>query len=139
MIASLRRRILRAIPALLAIGALSCLIWGFFLQPNRLEVHHMHLAVALPPMRVVAISDLHVGSPFIDEAKVREVVRRANDTHPDVILLLGDFVVGHGNDRGQVIGGEFIPAEMISSVLAGLRAPGGVYAVLGNHDWWTDG
>jgi predicted MPP superfamily phosphohydrolase len=38
-----------------------------------------------------------------------------------------------------VIGGDPVDAEPIAEVLAGLRAPGGVVAVLGNHDWWYDG
>jgi hypothetical protein len=37
------------------------------------------------------------------------------------------------------MGGRFVPPEMIASVLGRLRAPLGVYAVLGNHDRWLDG
>jgi uncharacterized protein len=38
-----------------------------------------------------------------------------------------------------VAGGEFMEPERIAESLRGLRAPLGVYAVLGNHDWWFDG
>jgi predicted MPP superfamily phosphohydrolase len=33
---------------------------------------------------------------------------------------------------------RFIPAGEWASVLAGLKAPLGVHAILGNHDWWED-
>jgi len=34
---------------------------------------------------------------------------------------------------------RFITPEAIGNALAGLRAPLGIVAVLGNHDWWFDG
>jgi predicted MPP superfamily phosphohydrolase len=49
-----------------------------------------------------------------------------NELEPDLILLTGDFVTGSA--RYSVACGE---------ELAGLEAPHGVYAVLGNHDNWT--
>jgi predicted MPP superfamily phosphohydrolase len=48
-------------------------------------------------------------------------------------VLLGDYVI-HG-----LVGGTFVEPEITAEVLGGLRAPGGVVAVLGNHDWWYDG
>ena len=50
----------------------------------------------------------------------------------DIIVLLGDYVAGHR----QVT--RFIPASEWAPVLAGLKAPLGVHAILGNHDWWED-
>lgn len=38
-----------------------------------------------------------------------------------------------------VVGGHFIEPEASARVLRSLQAPLGVYAVLGNHDWWFDG
>ena len=35
--------------------------------------------------------------------------------------------------------GRFVPPETTAARLAGLHAPHGVVAVLGNHDWWLDG
>jgi hypothetical protein len=48
-------------------------------------------------------------------------------------VLLGDFVI-HG-----VLGGSFVEPEAAIRAMAGIRAPLGVVAVLGNHDWWFDG
>ena len=58
---------------------------------------------------------------------------RTNDEYPDLIVILGDLVVQ------DVVGGHFVEPEPIAEVLRGLRAPLGVIAVLGNHDWWYDG
>jgi predicted MPP superfamily phosphohydrolase len=48
------------------------------------------------------------------------------------VVLLGDFVI-----QG-VVGGEFVAPEEIAARLSRINAPLGVYAVLGNHDWWLD-
>jgi predicted MPP superfamily phosphohydrolase len=122
------RLVLNALPALL-------LLWGFVIEPRRLTVRHETLALprwpqALSGQRVAALSDIHVGPS--GRARVEEIVARTNAEKPDLIVLLGDYVTGHRPDS------EIAP-EMISSALAGLHAPLGVFAVLGNHDWWTDG
>ena len=66
------------------------------------------------------LADLHVGSPFTNSLK------------PDLIVIPGDFVI-HG-----VRGGTFVAPEDAAAVLARLTAPMGVWASLGNHDWWLD-
>ena len=83
-------------------------------------------------MRVALITDLHVGSLYIDENKVRQVVARTNASRPDLILLLGDYVCNIGK-FSQIAPDVFAPW------LEPLKAPLGVYAILGNHDWWYDG
>ena len=88
---------------------------------------------ALGPLHIVALADLHTGSPHITVEKVAEVVARVNAAHPDLIVLLGDYVI-HG-----VRGGHFVEPERTAAALRGLAAPLGVFAVLGNHDWWYDG
>jgi len=64
---------------------------------------------------------------------VSSVVRRINALRPDIVLLLGDYVI-HG-----VLFGRFATPEATAKVLGGIRAKYGVFAVLGNHDWWLDG
>ncbi len=55
-----------------------------------------------------------------------------NAGHPDMIVLLGDFVVTH------MIGSRLVPPETTAVELAKLDAPLGVFAVLGNHDRWLN-
>ena len=112
-------------------------IWAFVIEPNRLVVHEETIALsnwpgALDGLRIAALSDIHAGSPFIDLDKLRLVVKRTNETNPDVIVLLGDYMV-----RDSWHSKEIAP-EVIAEELKGLHAPLGVYAVLGNHDWWYD-
>jgi predicted MPP superfamily phosphohydrolase len=106
-------------------------------EPASLRIREHRLAIPGWPakrsgMRIALLSDLHVGSPFNGPGKLKEVVRRTNEARPDLVLILGDLVIQ------DVIGGKFVPPEEIASELGRLRAPLGVYAVLGNHDRWLD-
>ena len=108
------------------------------IEAGLLVVREIPLAIprwpaALGPLRIAAISDMHTGAPHISLDKLREMVARTNAAHPDLVVLLGDYVI-HG-----VVGGRFVPPEPTVAVLRELRAPLGVFAVLGNHDWWYDG
>ncbi len=80
----------------------------------------------LPPDRdgtvVVVASDIHLGS-LTSQRWISSVVSEINDQHPDLIILAGDVVEGHG-DRAN----DFLPA------MRNLSAPLGVWAVNGNHE-----
>ena len=113
-------------------------LWAFWLEPSSLRV--VHRTIVLRPwhmehagLRVAVMSDLHVGAPYRNIAALKKIVAATNAEQPDLILLLGDFVI-----RG-VVGGHFVAPETIADELSGLHAPLGVVAVLGNHDWWFDG
>ena len=82
------------------------------------------------PIRVALISDLHVGSASTDPARIARLVARVDALRPDLILLAGDFLAGDDPVGPATTGRLLAP-------LARLRAPLGVFAVLGNHDHWT--
>ena len=130
-------RVGRWIAASLVLVALSLGAWAFWLEPSSLrnEVHQIRLP-AWPDQcdgfRIALLADLHVGSPYNGATKLREIVELTRRAEPDLILLLGDFVI-HG-----VVGGSFVSPEDSARELGRLVAPAGVYAVLGNHDWWFD-
>ena len=129
-----KRLIVRTLAVLAATGAFLA-VWAFFWEPRRLVVRESEIALPCwrgAPVRVAVVSDLHIGSPYTGVKKLDRVVDAINAGRPDVVLLLGDFVI-----QG-VIGGRFVPPERIAQGLGRLRAPLGVYAVLGNHDWWLD-
>lgn len=122
--------------------------WAFWLEPASLTVRRASLKVPgwraeHAGMRVALLTDLHVGAPHMGLERLRRVVERTNAEAPDVVLITGDFVIGgpkdKGGERGGVAGGTFVEPEPIAGELKHLRAPLGVYAVLGNHDWWFDG
>jgi predicted MPP superfamily phosphohydrolase len=88
---------------------------------------------------VAVLSDLHIGSPHVGLDKLHKIVERTNAEKPQMVVLLGDYVIGGPRHQGGVRGGTFVEPEEIAQGLKNLRAPLGVFAVLGNHDWWYDG
>ena len=81
--------------------------------------------------RILQISDMHIGS-FTSPKQVRRLVQQALNTKPDMVVFTGDMV-------------NFSTSEILPHLaeLAHLRAPDGVYCVLGNHDYggyvrWAD-
>lgn len=133
-----KKPIVKIITLVLAVCLLFMGIYAFFIEPNRLVMHEEVIQLADWPasfdhLKVAVLSDLHVGSPFITLDKLQMIVSKVNQTEPDMIVLLGDFVIQ------DVWGGEFVEPEIIAENLKGLRARYGVFAVLGNHDWWYDG
>jgi uncharacterized protein len=101
-------------------------------EPDWLEVEHVRVSLPRLPkafhgLTIAQFSDLHLG-PFIGAKEVRAAVDAALQLAPDVIVVTGDFV-------SQLSHGE---AEIIVEELSRLAAPEGVFAILGNHDWWTN-
>ena len=78
------------------------------------------------PLRLVEVSDLHMGS-VIGTAHVQRVVDAVNASHPDLVVFLGDQF-----NRTSAV--DVVEAEEIFKVLSQIKAPLGAYAVLGNHD-----
>jgi uncharacterized protein len=113
-------------------------VWTCLIEPNRLVVRESTIQISDWParisgLRIAVISDIHAGSPFIDQGKLKQIVATTNQQHPDLIVLLGDFVVRNTWHS------KLMEPELIAAELKSLQAPLGVYAVLGNHDWWFDG
>lgn len=84
------------------------------------------------PLAIAVIADPHVGAPYMPLARVEEIVAATNALHADIILLLGDYAAGHRFVTEPVSMRDFAAA------VAALKAPLGVHAILGNHDWWDD-
>lgn len=125
----------------IALAALFILVAGlglyaFWLEPSSLRLSRYDVAAPAPlkGLKIAVIADLHGGSPYIDEAKIDRVVAMTNAAHPDLVLLTGDY--GTGVDES--LGGRRIPIKTIAAHLRPLRAPLGVYAVIGNHDRWEN-
>jgi uncharacterized protein len=117
-------------------GALA--LWAFWLEPASLRVTTYRVSLPRWPaacsgLSIAVISDLHVGSPFNGVDKLERIVAETRGAEPDLVLLAGDYVI-----QG-VGGGHFVAPEIIGEKLGQLAAPLGVFAVLGNHDWWLDG
>lgn len=85
-------------------------------------------------LKLAVLADLHICEPWMSIDRVRAIVEQTNSLGPDAILLLGDYVVGHTLGRLSTR----VADERWATAVADLKAPLGVHAVLGNHDWWAD-
>ena len=85
-----------------------------------------------PPLRLTLLSDIHVVGPDMPPSRLARIVPQINALDADVILIAGDFVSDKRSATRTYSGAEGLAS------LASLRAPLGVYAVLGNHDHWRD-
>jgi uncharacterized protein len=83
-------------------------------------------------IRMVVLADIHASEPWMNAARIQSIVDQANALKGDVILLLGDYVSGHRFFRKMSESSEWAP------ILGQLKAPLGVHAIQGNHDWWED-
>ena len=122
---------------IVATGA-ALVAWSGWIEPRRTVVRHRTLSLpnwpaALDGLRVALVSDLHAGGPHVGPERVGRVAALVQREAPDLVCLLGDFV-----DWGVSFARPVTP-EAIAAPLGALRAPMGVVAVLGNHDYKTDG
>ncbi len=116
------------VPVVAVLGFM--LIWGFTGGQIRIDrtVQRIPLRAtpeALRGLRIVQISDLHIGNAM-ESHQIAALAREINALEPDLIAITGDIFDFHP---------EFVPDGCRE--LSALRARYGVYAVLGNHDWYT--
>jgi predicted MPP superfamily phosphohydrolase len=74
---------------------------------------------------IVAVSDLHIESAFRKD-RLSEVTDKIRSLAPDMVVFAGDIFDGHGTPDGE-----------IHSVLSRIKAPLGVWGVLGNHEFYN--
>lgn len=115
-------------------AAAALVAWSVWFAPRRVVLRRRtlrlpHWPPELAGLRVAVLADLHAGAPHVDEDKVARLVADVNRARPDLVALLGDYV-----DPTVAFGTRVAPAA-VAAQLGHLRAPLGVLAVLGNHDW----
>jgi predicted MPP superfamily phosphohydrolase len=115
--------------------------WAFLVEPELLFVRQVRVESAAwkgAPVRLGVISDIHVGNPHMSADRVARIVDRMNGLHPDLVLLVGDYISGHLKPDERTPEQNRTIDQGIAA-LGRLEAPLGTIAVLGNHDWWYDG
>jgi hypothetical protein len=122
-----RRKLFRYMASLAACVPLGAGVYGFASERLCYTVQRVELPVAnLPPaldgLRIVQLSDIHIGD-FMPAAEVRRAVTMANELHPDLAVLTGDFVTSSRD-----------PLRECAAELGRLRAPLGVWGCNGNHE-----
>lgn len=110
--------------------------YAFAIEPYRLVTTRYAITPKNWPrglhVRIAVIADLHVCEPWMNLARVERIVDHTNNLGADLIVLLGDYETRHRFVRASV------PMRDWAQELGQLKAPLGVHAVLGNHDWWDD-
>ena len=108
-------------------GLFGSLVYGFSNKYNyqlrRLKLSFEKLPAAFKGLKVVHISDIHSGS-FTDKQAVKKGVEKILNEKPDLILFTGDLV----NDRSHEM-------DDFMDIFKELKAPMGVFSILGNHDY----
>ena len=131
-----RRSVLQGLAGFAATG-LTLAGYAFGIEPRfRLSVTRYRIQPMGWPkglsLKFAVIADLHAGEPYMPPGRIDEIVAVTNGLGADAILLLGDYAAGY---RWQ---SRKVPASKWATLLSPLKAPLGVHAVLGNHDWWDD-
>lgn len=94
---------------------------------TRLTLPFPDLPAGFDGYRIVHLSDIHCG-PFAPGPRVRDWVRRANATEPDLAVVTGDLIA-----RGP----DYVGA--VADALGELRARDGIAVAMGNHDYFDAG
>ncbi len=105
------------------------ILYGIFKAIFRFKVHHHFIESPLLPasfdgLRIVQLSDLHLGSFNFAYKKLNSAIEKINNLKPDYIFITGDLV---NNYAWELTGWD--------EVFKRLEAKEGKYAILGNHDY----
>lgn len=92
---------------------------------RKLDLHIAKEANGMKELNAVVLSDIHLGT-IINNGHFAKIVKQVQALNPDIILLAGDVL---DEDLEPVL------RQNIGETLRGLKAPLGVYAVMGNHEY----
>jgi len=92
-------------------------------QLKRVSLAYVHLPAAFKGIKIAHISDIHVGS-LEDKRAVQAGIDILLQQQPDLVLFTGDLV---NNKASEMEGWE--------EIFSRIKAPLGVYSILGNHDY----
>ena len=108
-------------------GILASLMYGFSNKYNykvrRVPLQFSNLPHAFKGLKLVQISDIHSGS-FSNRQAVQKGVEQIMQLNPDLILFTGDLI----NNKAEEM-------EQFHDIFNQLKAPLGIFSVLGNHDY----
>ncbi len=104
--------------------------WGVWsavrpVEVKRLTVRLKKLPEALRGLRLVQLTDMHVG-PTIGRNFVEDIVGKVNELDADIVAITGDLIDGSVEELGEAV-----------RPLGRLRAKHGTYFVTGNHEYYS--
>ncbi|MFA5352892.1 MAG: metallophosphoesterase [Thermodesulfovibrionales bacterium] len=95
------------------------------IRTERLVIRSPKIPASMGRVRIVQISDLHLGL-IVREGRLKQVVEKIEREKPDIIVSTGDLVDG-----------QICRLNGIIDLLSSLKAPYGKYAILGNHEYYA--
>ena len=113
---------------IITIFFISLIVYAGFIEPNKLVIRQENLFLPywqIQNFKIGVISDIHIGTKFVDLNKLEKVVNTVNSQNPDLIVFLGDL-------EGRYIA-KLKPNE-VTDILKQLKAKNGVIALLGKGD-----
>ena len=110
---------------LLFVGILVGILWGRWnWKVHKVKLDFPHFPEDLNSVKIIQISDVHVGSFFNNYKKVEKAIEKINTLNADYVFFTGDLV---NNSAAEMKGWE--------SVFSKIQAKKGKYSILGNHDY----
>jgi predicted MPP superfamily phosphohydrolase len=114
------------------------ILWGllfgrFHYQVEKTEISFHDLPDSFDGLRIVQLSDIHLGSVFGKHDRVKKAIEIVNSLNPDLVLFTGDLVNNYSEE-----------AHGWENLFKGIKARYGKFSVLGNHDYgdyweWNSG
>jgi hypothetical protein len=109
--------------------ALVICIYGYFsaldIKIERLTIETEKLPAGIDRLKIVQISDLHLGM-IVRGKRLQNIVNAINAEKPDMLVSTGDLVDG-----------QIDHLDGLAPMLRGVRAPSGKYAITGNHEFYA--
>ena len=120
--------------ALLSLGGAG---YGLMVEPARIRIESVHLRLrrltqAFHGLRIAQLSDIHMGA-WMNGERLQQIVSIVLAQQPDLLFLTGDFLLGHNFDKNS----EGHLQDLIN-ILSPISKAIPTFAVLGNHDYWTN-
>lgn len=99
---------------------------------SKVEIFLPNLPKSFHNYKILQLSDLHIGG-WMNRLHLEDVLVHVREQEPDLIIITGDFVIGHSwSDEIEQASIDFI------EVMAPLALEYRIISVMGNHDHWTD-
>jgi uncharacterized protein len=105
------------------------ILWGlvfgrFHYQVDKTEISFKDLPESFDGLRIVQLSDIHLGSVFGKQDRLKKAIDIVNSLNPDLVLFTGDLVNNYSEE-----------AHGWEDLFSGIKARYGKFSVLGNHDY----
>jgi hypothetical protein len=111
-----------------AIASAIC-VYGFFeardIRCERVTIATSKIPERMSPLRIVQISDVHLGL-VVGKDRLARIIDRVREANPDILVSTGDLVDGQMNDMNGVAG-----------MLKAVTPQYGKFAITGNHEFYA--